>query len=114
MTDEQQEDTSYKIAQEVAGVFFVLSAYAIGLCQSRLPDEVALLVVLREDIQDALRVLLGGCAIPDKRKFTSCDDTQRWHFYHRTPKFLHIGILERSSVTNACRQWRQLDRCVFS
>ena len=104
MADEQQEDTTYKVAQEVAGVLFVLSAYAIGLCESRLPDEVALLIVLREDIQNALRVLLGGFAIPDEREFTSCDDTQRWHFHHRTPEFLHIAILERSSAANPCRQ----------
>src|SRR5260370_1873130 len=102
MADEQQEDTSYKIAQEIAGVFFVLSAYAIGLFESRLPDEVALLIVLCEDIQNALRVLLGGFPIPDEREFTSCDDTQRSHSSHRTPNFLHPLILESSSAATPC------------
>ena len=91
----------------------MLSAYAIGLFEGRLPDEVALLIILREDIQNALRVLLAGLAIPDQRKFTGCDDTQCWHFYHRTPEFFYVGILECPSATNSGRQGRQLHRSLL-
>src|SRR5436853_4933781 len=113
MANEQQENTSSKLAHKIAGVFLILSAYTIGLFECRLSHEVALLIILREHIQNTLRILLSRFAIPDKREFTSSDNTQRWHFYHRTPEFLHIRILEWSSTTNPRWQRRQLNRNII-
>src|SRR5258708_14281667 len=114
MADEQQENTSYKIAQEVSWIFFVSSVYTISFFEGSLSDEVTLFIILREDIQNALRVLFGDFTIPDECEFTSSDDTQRWHLYYCTPKFLYIRILEMSTAANSRRECWQLDRRFFS
>src|SRR5579859_636043 len=100
MANEQQQNTAHKIAHEIARVFFMLSAYAIGFFEGRLADKVALLIVLRKDIQNTLSILLSSFAIPDKRKFTRRDNTQRRHLHHRTPKLFHIRILKWPPTTN--------------
>src|SRR6266700_2774645 len=108
--DTQQENMVHKVANKVTWLLLGLPSYAVCFCECVLADEVALLIVLVEDIQHVPRVFLRclhAPTIPGDGKLSCCDDTHCRDCRNGTPEFLDMGRVERDSAADA--RWQRIE-----